>query len=150
MKYLKPHLMLFTQLINNKYIIASFLSFFLLVFTPFALSAHANNSDIIIGMSAGFKGPTGGLGSELYRGSMAYIEHINKSGGINGRKIKIIAYDDGYNPAPAIENTIRLIEQDNVFLLFDYLGTPTVTRVLPFNGTSSMKLFMRQMEKHPR
>jgi ABC-type branched-subunit amino acid transport system substrate-binding protein len=62
---------------------------------------------------------------------MAYIEHINRTGGINGRKIAIVAYDDGYNPGPAIENTIRLIEQDNVFLLFDYLGTPTVTRVLP-------------------
>lgn len=87
--------------------------------------------DVVIGMSAAFKGPTGGLGSELYRGSMAYIEHINRSGGINGRKIIITAYDDGYNPAPAIENTIKLIEKDNVFLLFGYLGTPTVTRVLP-------------------
>ena len=82
-------------------------------------------------MSAGFKGPTGGLGSELYRGSMAYINYVNEKGGVNGRKIVITAYDDGYNPAPAIENTIRLIEKDNVFLLFDYLGTPTVTRVLP-------------------
>jgi ABC-type branched-subunit amino acid transport system substrate-binding protein len=82
-------------------------------------------------MSAAFKGPTGGLGTELYRGSMAYIEHINNNGGVNGRKIVIIAYDDGYNPVPAIENTIRLVEKDNVFLLFDYVGTPTVTRVLP-------------------
>ena len=82
-------------------------------------------------MSAAFKGPTGGLGTELYRGSMAYIEHINNSGGINGKKIKIIAYDDGYNPVPAIENTIKLIETDKVFLLFGYVGTPTVTRVLP-------------------
>jgi len=89
------------------------------------------SQDIVVGMSAGFKGPTGGLGSELYRGSMAYINYVNEKGGVNGRKIVITAYDDGYNPAPAIENTIRLIEKDNVFLLFDYLGTPTVTRVLP-------------------
>jgi ABC-type branched-subunit amino acid transport system substrate-binding protein len=40
-------------------------------------------------------------------------------------------YDDGYNPVPCIENTIRLIEKDNVFLLFGYVGTPTVTRILP-------------------
>lgn len=39
--------------------------------------------------------------------------------------------DDGYNPVPAIENTIKLIETDKVFLLFGYIGTPTVTRVLP-------------------
>jgi len=82
-------------------------------------------------MSAAFTGATGGLGTELYRGSMAYIEHINNTGGVNGRKIYIKAYDDGYNPRPAIENTIKLVEQDKVFLLFDYVGTPTVTRVLP-------------------
>jgi branched-chain amino acid transport system substrate-binding protein len=97
----------------------------------FILGSHLYAGDIVIGMSAAFKGPTGGLGSELYRGSMAYINYINEKGGINGRKIVIIPYDDGYNPAPAIENTIKLVEKDNVFLLFDYLGTPTVTRVLP-------------------
>lgn len=86
---------------------------------------------IHIGMSAAFKGATGGLGNELYRGSMAYIEYINRSGGINGKKIIITAYDDGYNPIPCIENTIHLIENDKVFLLFDYVGTPTVTRILP-------------------
>ena len=97
----------------------------------FILGSHLYAGDIVIGMSAAFKGPTGGLGSELYRGSMAYINYINEKGGINGRKIVIIPYDDGYNPAPAIENTIKLVEKDKVFLLFDYLGTPTVTRVLP-------------------
>ena len=97
----------------------------------FISNVEANSNEIYIGMSAAFKGPTGGLGSELYRGSMAYINYINDNGGINGKKIIIIPYDDGYNPTPAIENTIKLIEKDNVFLLFDYLGTPTVTRVLP-------------------
>ena len=96
-----------------------------------AFSGTVNASDIVIGMSAAFKGPSGGLGIELYRGSMAYIEHVNRNGGINGRKIIIKAYDDGYNPIPAIENTIKLIEKDDVFLLFNYVGTPTVTRVLP-------------------
>jgi ABC-type branched-subunit amino acid transport system substrate-binding protein len=56
---------------------------------------------------------------------------INNNGGIYGNQIVIKAYDDGYNPIPAIENTIKLIEKDNVFLLFSYVGTPTVTRVLP-------------------
>jgi ABC-type branched-subunit amino acid transport system substrate-binding protein len=62
---------------------------------------------------------------------MAYFEDVNRQGGIQGRKIVLKAYDDNYNPAPAIENTIRLIEQDKVMLLFGYVGTPTVTRVLP-------------------
>lgn len=106
---------------------------FLLIFLTSALlyPPHATSKDIVVGMSAAFKGATGGLGTELYRGSMAYLEHINSHGGIHGRKIAIKAYDDGYNPGPAIQNTIRLVEKDNVLLLFDYLGTPTVTRVLP-------------------
>ena len=103
----------------------------IVLFLCLAFSGTVNASDIVIGMSAAFKGPSGGLGIELYRGSMAYIEHVNRKGGINGRKIVIRAYDDGYNPIPAIENTIKLIEEDNVFMLFNYVGTPTVTRVLP-------------------
>jgi ABC-type branched-subunit amino acid transport system substrate-binding protein len=62
---------------------------------------------------------------------MAYFEHVNRAGGVHGRKIVIRAYDDGYNPDPAVKNTIKLIEKDEVFLLYGYVGTPTVTRVLP-------------------
>jgi branched-chain amino acid transport system substrate-binding protein len=87
--------------------------------------------EIVVGMSAAFTGPSRGLGIELYRGSMAYLEHVNRQGGVHGRKIVIKAYDDGYNPVPAIDNTIRLIEKDKVFLLFNYVGTPTTTRCLP-------------------
>jgi ABC-type branched-subunit amino acid transport system substrate-binding protein len=90
-----------------------------------------SEDEIVIGMSAAFKGPAQGLGIELYRGSMAYIKEINKAGGVHGRQIVMHFYDDGYNPTPAIENTIKLVEEDDVFLLFDYVGTPTVTRVLP-------------------
>jgi branched-chain amino acid transport system substrate-binding protein len=87
--------------------------------------------EIMAGMSAPFKGPSKGLGIELYRGSMAYFDQVNSEGGVHGRKIVIKAYDDGYIPVPAVENTVRLIDKDNVFLLFDYVGTPTTTRCLP-------------------
>jgi branched-chain amino acid transport system substrate-binding protein len=99
-----------------------------------ALSAGSPSSwskEISIGMSAALTGPTRGLGIELYRGSVAYFSHINDQGGVFGHKIKVIAYDDGYNPVPTIANTIRLVEEDDVFLLFNYVGTPTVTRMLP-------------------
>jgi branched-chain amino acid transport system substrate-binding protein len=82
-------------------------------------------------MSAAFRGPSRGLGIELYRGSMAYLEDVNRAGGVDGRQIAIRAYDDGYEPTPAVRNTIRLIGQDRAFALFNYVGTPTVTRVLP-------------------
>lgn len=99
----------------------------------------AQANEIVLGMSAAFKGPTGGLGTELYRGAVAYIEHVNRQGGVNGKKIIIKAYDDGYNPIPAIKNTIRLIEEDQVFALFNYVGTPTVARVLPILKSNSNK-----------
>ncbi len=113
------------------------IAIFSLLLPVFFLSSAYASETIDIGMSAAFKGPTGGLGIELYRGSMAYIQHINSEGGINGRQIRIIAYDDGYNPTPAINNTIRLIDKDKVFLLFGYVGTPTVTRVLPILKSNS-------------
>jgi ABC-type branched-subunit amino acid transport system substrate-binding protein len=96
-----------------------------------APTAQVGANDIVLGMSAAFTGPSKGLGIELYRGSMAYLHHVNHEGGVHGRRIVIKAYDDGYNPLPAIENTIRLIEEDRAFLLFNYVGTPTVTRCLP-------------------
>jgi ABC-type branched-subunit amino acid transport system substrate-binding protein len=92
---------------------------------------RARPDDLVIGMSAAFKGPSRGLGIELYRGARAYFDEVNRAGGIHGRKLVLKAYDDGYNPLPAIENTVRLVEKDRAFLLFGYVGTPTVTRVLP-------------------
>lgn len=95
-----------------------------------ALSSAAED-DIVIGMSAAFTGPSRGLGIELYRGAMAAFEEKNKNGGIGGRKIVVHALDDGYNPSRAVDNTIKLVEEDKVLLLFGYVGTPTTARVLP-------------------
>lgn len=83
-----------------------------------------------IGVSAAFSGPSRGLGIELYRGAMAYFEEVNQNGGIGGRRIDLVTTDDGYQPDPSVQNTKQLMDED-VFLLFGYVGTPTVTRVLP-------------------
>jgi ABC-type branched-subunit amino acid transport system substrate-binding protein len=87
--------------------------------------------EIVVGMSAAFTGPSRALGIELYRGSRAWLDEANEKGGVRGWKVVLRAYDDGCNPTPAIENTVRLIERDDVLVLFDYVGTPTVNRVLP-------------------
>ena len=89
------------------------------------------DTEITLGMSAAFSGPSRGLGIELYRGAMAYFAHVNQKGGVGGRRIVVKTYDDGYQPNPSVENTVRLILEDRVFALFGYVGTPTVTRVLP-------------------
>ena len=91
----------------------------------------ATDDEIVLGMSAAFSGPSRGLGSELYRGAMAYFNYVNDNGGVAGRKITLKLYDDGYQPDPCVRNTMNLMLEDNVFLLFGYVGTPTVTRVLP-------------------
>ena len=89
------------------------------------------DTEIVLGMSAAFSGPSRGLGIELYRGAAAYFEHVNRQGGVHGRRIVLKTYDDGYQPDPSVRNTMTLMLQDQVFLLFGYVGTPTVTRVLP-------------------
>ena len=93
--------------------------------------AGVTDDEIVLGTSAAFSGPSRGLGIELYRGAMAYFEHINGEGGVRGRQVVLKLYDDGYQPDPCVNNTQLLMREDRVFLLFGYVGTPTVTRVLP-------------------
>ena len=96
-----------------------------------AVPGGVSDDTIVLGVSAAFQGTSAGLGTELYRGAQAYLDSVNESGGIEGRQVVLQVYNDGYSPDPAVENTITLIEKDDVFLLFNYVGTPTVTRVLP-------------------
>jgi branched-chain amino acid transport system substrate-binding protein len=98
---------------------------------PTASAPGVPEKQIKIGMSAAFRGTAGGLGTELYRGAQAYYEEVNARGGVFGRAISVVALDDGYEPIPCIQNTIRLLDQENVFLLSNYVGTPTLTRALP-------------------
>jgi branched-chain amino acid transport system substrate-binding protein len=76
-------------------------------------------------------GPAMALGSGIKAGSSIYFNKVNLSGGIHGRKIKLISYDDGYEPEKAAANTKKLIEEDKVFALFGYVGTPTSSAVVP-------------------
>ena len=87
--------------------------------------------EIRIGMSAAFKGTAGGLGAEFYRGAQALYQDLNARGGVHGRAVSVVALDDGYEPIPCMNNTIRLVERENVFFLSNYVGTPTLTRALP-------------------
>ncbi|MFX8856516.1 ABC transporter substrate-binding protein, partial [Acinetobacter baumannii] len=61
----------------------------------------------------------------MARANEAYFQMINENGGINGRKIKLISLDDAYSPPKTVEQTRKLIEQEEVLLIFDTLGTAT-------------------------
>lgn len=104
---------------------------FLLLSLAAAAQAPGPGEPLKIGMSAAFQGPSRALGIELYRGAQAYFQKLNASGGIHGHPIQLVVRNDGYNPGPAVLNTIDLVQKEKVLLLFGYVGTPTVTRVLP-------------------
>ena len=91
----------------------------------------ASQSAIRLGMSADFSASARALSIELYRGAMAYLLPLNNAGGVNGRRVVIKAYDDRYEPDLAIRNTLKLMDEDDVFALFSYVGTPTMNRTLP-------------------
>lgn len=91
----------------------------------------ALGADWVFGMSAAFSGPSAGLGIELYRGARAYLDQVEAAGGVHGRKLRVIARDDGYDPSRAIANTLAFLADPEVLALFSYVGTPTTTRVLP-------------------
>jgi branched-chain amino acid transport system substrate-binding protein len=86
---------------------------------------------IVIGVSNVQSGASEFLGQRLVQGSMAYFKLVNENGGVYGRKISVILKDDKYEPNPAVQNTNDLITKDGAFFLFDYVGTPTLMRVLP-------------------
>lgn len=88
-------------------------------------------NEVVIGMANALSGPAKGLGTNLRAGALAYINKVNAAGGVNGRNIKLVSVDDGYEPAKSAAATRQLIEQDKVFALFGYVGTPTSTAAVP-------------------
>ncbi|MEM7023894.1 MAG: ABC transporter substrate-binding protein, partial [Pseudomonadota bacterium] len=86
---------------------------------------------IVFGQSAAFEGPSAALGVDMRDGILAAFNEANLDGGIDGRDLELISYNDGYEPNRAIENTQRLLEQDEVFALIGEVGTPTSKAVQP-------------------
>lgn len=98
------------------------------------------DSEILIGSSLALGGHAGYLGTQTLHGAMAYLNHVNEKGGIHNRKIRVIAYDDGYDPPKCVANTQKLIIEDNVFALFCYVGTPTTVKIIPMVSEARIPL----------
>ena len=88
----------------------------------------ASDTEIKIGNTQAYSGPASSY-SAIAKAESAYFDKINAEGGINGRKIKFISVDDAYTPAKTVEQTRKLVEEDEVLLSFNSLGTPTQTSV---------------------
>ncbi len=84
----------------------------------------ASDTEIKIGNIMPYSGPTSAYGT-IGKAQAAFFRMINETGGINGRKVNFISYDDGYSPPKAVEQARKLVESDEVLLLFQSLGTPS-------------------------
>jgi ABC-type branched-subunit amino acid transport system substrate-binding protein len=95
------------------------------------LSKVDNRDSILLGASLPLTGINKELGKDVIEGANTYFSHINARGGINGKHINFIYYDDKYEPQNTLKNINTLINKDKVFSLFGFVGTPTTKKVLP-------------------
>jgi ABC-type branched-subunit amino acid transport system substrate-binding protein len=84
----------------------------------------ASDTEIKIGQTMPYSGPASAYGSQG-KATLAYFKMLNSKGGINGRKVNLLSLDDGYSPSKTIEQTRRMVEQEEVLAIMNPLGTPT-------------------------
>jgi branched-chain amino acid transport system substrate-binding protein len=102
----------------------------------------ASDSEIKIGNINPYSGPASAYGT-IGKTIAAYFNKVNAEGGINGRKINFISYDDGYSPPKAVEQARKLVESDEVLFIFQSLGTPSNTAIQKYmNAKKVPQLFV--------
>jgi branched-chain amino acid transport system substrate-binding protein len=101
----------------------------------------ATDTEIKIGQTVPFSGPASAYAT-IGKAQAAYFKMINEQGGINGRKINLIQYDDAYSPPKAVEQVRKLVESDEVLLTFQIIGTPSNAAVQKYlNSKKVPQLF---------
>jgi len=101
----------------------------------------ASDTEIKIGQTMPFSGPASAYAT-IGKAQAAYFKMINDQGGVNGRKINLIQYDDAYSPPKAVEQVRKLVESDEVLLTFQIIGTPSNAAVQKYlNGKKVPQLF---------
>ncbi len=107
----------------------------LLVFTLLVAPLHAeigvSDREILLGQSIARSGTLAALGSQYTAGAQLYLDAVNEEGGVFGRRIRLLSLDDGYDTQRALDNTKKLVKEEKVFALFNYLGTGIATAHLP-------------------
>lgn len=90
------------------------------------------DTEIVVGNTAATSGGLAFVGLPFNAGIEAYFKHVNDNGGVNGRTIRFVHYDDGFVQATGIDYTKKLVEEDQVFALVGHFGTPTVSGTLDY------------------
>src|SRR5215470_11071475 len=102
----------------------------------------ASDTEIKVGNTNPYSGPASAYG-QIGKTIAAYFNKVNTEGGINGRKVNFISYDDAYSPPKAVEQVRKLVESDEVLLLFQMLGTPSNTAIQKYaNSKKVPQLFV--------
>ena len=102
----------------------------------------ATDTEIKLGNIMPYSGPASSY-SVIGKTEAAYFNKVNAEGGINGRKINFISYDDGYSPPKTVEQARKLVESDEVLLIFNSLGTPPNSAIQKYmNGKKVPQLFV--------
>jgi len=96
---------------------------------------------VLIGQSVSLTGPLGAIGTDYSEGFKVGLEDVNRRGGVHGRSIKLIQMDDGYAAPRALANTVKMLDEDGVFMLVGSLGTAPVGAVLPLIAERRVPLF---------
>ena len=109
-------------------------------FNSHAAEAGVTDREIRIGQFAAQSGPAAELGKRMQIGILAHFSAVNAAGGVNGRMLKLISRDDGYEPEKAAAAAKALIEEDKVFVLIGSVGTPTTLAALPAINAAGIPL----------
>ena len=94
-------------------------------------AAGGKDGEILLGQSCQLDGPLAAITTEVRQGASLYFDHVNAAGGVHGRKIRVVALDDAYDPKKAADNTKKFIDEEKVLALFQYAGTPPSLAALP-------------------
>jgi hypothetical protein len=105
--------------------------------TQRVLAAGPGDNEIRLGNTMPYSGPASAYGT-IGKVIAAYFDKVNAEGGINGRKVNFISYDDVYNPTKTVELTRKLVEEDRVLLIFASLGTTTSAAVQPYMNSKKV------------
>src|ERR1700754_3004775 len=97
----------------------------------------ATDTEIKVGNIMPYSGPASSYAT-IGKTEKAYFDKINSEGGINGRKIQFVSYDDAYSPPKAVEQARKLVESDEVLVVFNSLGTPSNSAIQKYMNTKKV------------
>ena len=106
-----------------------------------AAEPGVSGAEIVLGQSLALTGPLAELGKDIAAGTRAYFDSVNAAGGINGRRVRVVTLDDGYKADATVKNVQQLVGEDQIFALFNVMGTPNCAAILPIVDREGVPFF---------